>query len=436
MVTKSLEEDRRSTSADKQNFAEANVGLAALPKSAINIENDVIEENQSKNSEVHQNETLLFSRHQHPNTRVNNQSHNDVSNNSDLFDAPGILLAIEQSREHEGHADTIIDAAITINVGDAYVLESPNDEIVSAEKLNLLEIMKQKRSIKLFLVYCIITVTAAFIGAIAITFPKSNSTESSPIRKIAIEISGADAFKINDSPQAKALKWMENEDKIQIPVDEKYRFVQRYISAVIYFSTGGPTSWLSNEVIYLNETLNECEWDGWTLLGKFDFTAARQFSKGQHCSDNKTLSALNLYHLNMTGTIPHEIQFLTNLNTLNFGGNLIMTGMIPTELGKLSKLNELFLFDMNLTGTIPSELQNLKSLEVVSIYGNRRISDDFESKICIIPELLFLQSDCGNGTSIPKCSCCDHCCNPDLRICCASDGSCYNTNPDVDSTWT
>ena len=54
------------------------------------------------------------------------------------------------------------------------------------------------------------------------------------------------------------------------------------------------------------------------------------------------------------------------------GGNQL-TGQIPTWLGNLDYLEELYLHDNQLTGTIPPELGDLPELEELSLSGNQLI---------------------------------------------------------------
>ena len=72
----------------------------------------------------------------------------------------------------------------------------------------------------------------------------------------------------------------------------------------------------------------------------------------------------------MTGDIPTELGSLSNLETLNLGGNQL-TGDIPTELGNLSNLQGLWLNDNELTGDIPTELGNLSNLHELWLHGNQ-----------------------------------------------------------------
>ncbi len=102
------------------------------------------------------------------------------------------------------------------------------------------------------------------------------------------------------------------------------------------------------------------------------------------------ISIITLSFNNLNGSIPSEIENLTNLNYLglaanNLSGNIPsgigncthlvylglnnnqLSGSIPPELGNLTSLRSLYLSDNKLSGTIPSTLINLKLLR----YGKR-----------------------------------------------------------------
>ena len=69
------------------------------------------------------------------------------------------------------------------------------------------------------------------------------------------------------------------------------------------------------------------------------------------------LIKLNLYGNQLTGSIPPEIWNLTNLTYMNLGSNQL-TGSIPPEIGNLTNLYGLSLRDNQLTGIIPDEICN------------------------------------------------------------------------------
>ena len=72
----------------------------------------------------------------------------------------------------------------------------------------------------------------------------------------------------------------------------------------------------------------------------------------------------------MTGEIPTELGSLANLEELWLSENQL-TGEIPAEIGSLSNLVELILWGNRLTGAIPPELGSLSNLEVLSLTTNQ-----------------------------------------------------------------
>ena len=70
---------------------------------------------------------------------------------------------------------------------------------------------------------------------------------------------------------------------------------------------------------------------------------------------------LYLYNNRLTGTIPKELGNLTNLMTLYISNNQL-TGAIPKELGNLTEVRTLIFHNNQLWGSMPSELGNLTKL--------------------------------------------------------------------------
>ncbi len=82
------------------------------------------------------------------------------------------------------------------------------------------------------------------------------------------------------------------------------------------------------------------------------------------------LQILRLYNNQLTGAIPTELGNLSQLTRIELGQNQL-TGVIPTELGNLSQLTVLFLNRNQLTGTIPTELGNLSQLMRLNLSNNQ-----------------------------------------------------------------
>ena len=81
------------------------------------------------------------------------------------------------------------------------------------------------------------------------------------------------------------------------------------------------------------------------------------------------VTRLELWLVGLTGEIPTELGNLSNLETLDLGGNQL-TGEIPTELGSLSNLQGLYLYYNELTGDIPAELGSLSNLHDLYLSNN------------------------------------------------------------------
>jgi Leucine-rich repeat (LRR) protein len=83
------------------------------------------------------------------------------------------------------------------------------------------------------------------------------------------------------------------------------------------------------------------------------------------------LTWLSLDDSDLTGSIPSEIGNLTNLIYLNLGDNNQLTGSIPSEIGNLTNLTYLNIDDSDLTGSIPSEIGNLINLNDLDLENNQ-----------------------------------------------------------------
>ncbi|MEZ4679215.1 MAG: clostripain-related cysteine peptidase [Caldilineaceae bacterium] len=74
------------------------------------------------------------------------------------------------------------------------------------------------------------------------------------------------------------------------------------------------------------------------------------------------LERLDLADNALNGIIPPSIGELANLTALNLSENQLV-GALPTELGQLAALRTLYLFDNNFSGDLPATLVNLTQLE-------------------------------------------------------------------------
>ena len=92
-----------------------------------------------------------------------------------------------------------------------------------------------------------------------------------------------------------------------------------------------------------------------------------------------------------TGVIPTELGQLSDLRQLYLGGNQL-TGPIPMELGQLSQLRRLSLGGNQLTGPIPMELGQLSQLELLHLGGNQ-LTSEIPAELGRLSQLKWLHLD-------------------------------------------
>jgi len=150
----------------------------------------------------------------------------------------------------------------------------------------------------------------------------------------------------------------------------------------LYHATDGPTwvkadNWLTDKPLW--------QWDGvgtnargrviWAdLSGQRDPQGnwIRRGLKGTIPPELGRLDKLEelwLYGNELSGTIPPELGNLERLEVLDLSDNEL-TGPIPPELGGLVELKHLLFQNNSLEGALPPELGSLAELEVLSIKGN------------------------------------------------------------------
>ena len=85
--------------------------------------------------------------------------------------------------------------------------------------------------------------------------------------------------------------------------------------------------------------------------------------------DLSRLEWLSLTRNQLSGPIPPELGKLSKLEFLSLSSNQL-TGDIPSELGDLSELTQVYLWGNDLSGAIPSELGDLSNLKELILYNN------------------------------------------------------------------
>lgn len=113
----------------------------------------------------------------------------------------------------------------------------------------------------------------------------------------------------------------------------------------------------------------------------------------------ETLTRLDLYDCQLTGTISTSISKMSNLEVFRIRANRGITGTVPSEIGLLPNIKELWLHITGLVGVMPTE--------VCAIRGPG--------------DLEILESNCAdtNGFEPPAldCQCCTECCDAATEVC-------------------
>jgi len=279
-------------------------------------------------------------------------------------------------------------------------------------------------------------------------YPKIQDKDSRAhaILKLAMELSTITSIVSYDTPQHKAICFLIFDDPKKVDPrgtglmgGGKGRFTDRFALVTFYINTKGPgwqrsDHWMSKE--------DECLW------------------YGVICTSNilgaKRVTELDLSFNKITGIIPREMAYLSELQTLDLNGNSLqgvipylmlsslkkltklhlhmndLFGNIPKEIGDLGNLKELTLFGNFFFGKIPSEISNLKKLEVLDIYANNLtgtivseigkmkklrevyVNDNefvgsIPKEICKL-KISHLQADCLGPKPEMHCECCTVCC--------------------------
>ncbi|CAM0957193.1 unnamed protein product [Alopecurus aequalis] len=91
---------------------------------------------------------------------------------------------------------------------------------------------------------------------------------------------------------------------------------------------------------------------------------------GVVCNANSRVTSLNLFGMNMKGTLSDDIGSLTELRVLDLSSNKDLGGPLTPAIGKLIQLTHLVLVSCSFSGTIPSELGNLAQIEFFALNSN------------------------------------------------------------------
>ncbi len=140
----------------------------------------------------------------------------------------------------------------------------------------------------------------------------------------------------------------------------------------LYNNTDG-SNWINHQDWL--QTNTPCEWYGVTCNNGHVYTlnlGTNQLSGSIPTSLGNLTQLQNLWLNNnqLSGSIPPELGSLTNLQDLELDNNQL-SGSLPVELGNLTNLQTIKLCSNQLTGSIPPELGNLTNLQELELCWNQ-----------------------------------------------------------------
>jgi len=215
-------------------------------------------------------------------------------------------------------------------------------------------------------------------------------------------------FQNASTPQYRAFQWLTEEDAHAVRSTDHRRLVQRYALAVLYFATGGETSWVESFEFLQGD--HECSWSGALLCDHetqtniTGITLQRNGLMNHLPAELAFLTSLQLLDLgsnNLVGTLPPSIHQLTHLdlNRNDFSGSIpssysIMTdlsllhlqmnqleGTIFEDFGNLRQLTSLDFEANGLTGTIPDSMWDLTNMEVFILDTQKHLEGSIPTQI-------------------------------------------------------
>ena len=208
---------------------------------------------------------------------------------------------------------------------------------------------------------------------IAVVIPKQKRERE--ITGIVATVSTQEKLMEPRSAQHAAMNWMLGDNNTDLdPKENKDRIVQRYVLAVLYYSTNGE-QW-PEQGNFLSPD-HECRWQ--PIL---------------NCNTGENVTYLNANNNSLTGSIPVELGNLSQLTELYLHTNEL-NGAIPSELGNLAQLTTLELYANQLSGAIPIELGNLAQLTLLNLWDNQ-VNGTIPSELGTLAHLTYL--DLSNNT--------------------------------------
>jgi len=180
------------------------------------------------------------------------------------------------------------------------------------------------------------------------------------------QISSVEDVERDDSPQAKAALFMA-EDSYPVPTSETFYnetifWMERYAMVVFYYSTEG-SGWIY-DYNFLTPNVTICGW-GRTLVKPSGY-----YREGIGCTRDGRVLDITLERNNLTGSLPGELGFLSEMKYFSIVQNSV-TGKMPA---RVKYWKQLIFFDARMNsmeGRLPSWIDNWSALRILALSGNK-----------------------------------------------------------------
>jgi len=177
--------------------------------------------------------------------------------------------------------------------------------------------------------------------------------------------SNTEALKDPTSAQFQAAAWISDYDLIQYTIptvvsdnSDITDFIERYVMAVFFYTTGGPKDWKERHKFMSEEHV--CAWFTSKNLNDGEIVAI-----GVSCDNDLRIDELLIPKNNLIGSLPTEMGHLEKMHFLDLKDN-DLGGSIPNELERWSNMEFFDVRRNSMGGTIPmwigNEWKQLKEL--------------------------------------------------------------------------
>lgn len=183
------------------------------------------------------------------------------------------------------------------------------------------------------------------------------------------------------TPQIRAAYWIGILDSGQVPLIPTQDFIQRYVLAVLYYTTNHDRSHDDETFGWYNKyhflsSYHVCSWnqlsdnDHNNINHTSSSSSSSSSSLGITCNNEYEIIRIMLPNNNLYGILPSELHLLYSLEELNFYNNFLI-GTIPNEYQHLENLQTLILYQNQLQDMFPTWFDHLPYLSIINVGKNK-----------------------------------------------------------------